>query len=194
MKIAVFTTLCLVAVLTSVVRGNEDFKGVKEVRLGRGDPANPKSTSVVIADPAKIAQLVATIKLEKKPPCACDHIEWATFVKDKSEIKVSLCDHCFDIGRDTYTMPDEFYKLFTAWLNDGKAAAAKSDASAPAAFDIKCRKKDDTITVSTEGGKTILTVTSVSGIGGATVERKNPCKNNLADSRGCADRGSESTE
>jgi hypothetical protein len=46
-------------------------------------------------------------------------------------------------------------------------------ADGPSAFDIKCRKKDDAVGVSTEvGGRTVLGVTSPSGIGGATVERK----------------------
>ena len=70
--------------------------------------------------------------------------------------------------------------LAVQFVEDGKVVkkidlvdsppADKGDA--PAAFDIKCRKKDDAIAVSTEGDKTTFTVTSGSGIGGATVERK----------------------
>lgn len=37
---------------------------------------------------------------------------------------------------------------------------------------VKCRKDDDCVKVSAEGGKTILSVTSKSGIGEATVELK----------------------
>jgi hypothetical protein len=97
-----------------------EFTGIKEVRLTHGDLGSPKARTVVITDKAKIDQLVATIKLEKKTPCACDHIDWAIFVKDKdkSQIKVSLCDHCFDVGNETYVMPPEFYKLYTAYMKE----------------------------------------------------------------------------
>jgi hypothetical protein len=40
------------------------------------------------------------------------------------------------------------------------------------ALEIKCDKAADAIKVTVEGGKTILSVTSKSGIGGATIERK----------------------
>ena len=76
---------------------------------------------MVITDKAKIEKLVATIKLEKKVPCACDHIQHAVFVTDKGEITVSLCDHCFDVGKDTYRMPPEFYKLYTAYWQEASA-------------------------------------------------------------------------
>ena len=45
-------------------------------------------------------------------------------IKDKEEIKVSLCDHCFDIGQKTYKMPPEFYKLYTAYKKEGSATFA----------------------------------------------------------------------
>ncbi len=78
----------------------EDFSGTKEVRLIHGDLGSPKAKAAVIKDKAKIEKLLGTIKLEKKAPCACDHIQHAVFVKEKGEITVSLCDHCFDIGKD----------------------------------------------------------------------------------------------
>ena len=53
-----------------------------------------------------------------------------------------------------------------------QAAAQAPKASEPAALEIKCRKNDDAIKVSRDGGKTLLSVTSKSGIGGASVERK----------------------
>ncbi len=43
---------------------------------------------------------------------------------------------------------------------------------ATAALDIKCKKDDDTIVATTDDGKTILSVTSKSGIGSATVARQ----------------------
>ncbi len=94
----------------------EDFTGTKEVRLIHGDLGSPKATTVVIRDRTKIDQLVAAIKLEKKEPYACDHIDHAVFVKGKGEITVSLCDHCFDIGKDSYRMSPEFYRLYTSFV------------------------------------------------------------------------------
>jgi hypothetical protein len=115
--------VCILAGLAAPAVAAEPFTGIKEVRLAHGDLGSPKARTVVIADKAKIDQLVGTIKLEKKNPCACDHIDWAVFVKEagkeKSEIKVSLCDHCFDIGKETYVMPAEFYKLYTAYMKEG---------------------------------------------------------------------------
>ena len=87
-----FITLCLALVLAAAACAAEDFTGTREIRLTHGELGNPKAKTVVIKDQAKIDQLVGTIKLEKKVPCACDHIDWAVFVKDKEEIKVSLCD------------------------------------------------------------------------------------------------------
>jgi hypothetical protein len=101
-----------------------DFADVKEVRLARG-PAGPRAQAVVVTDKAKIERLVAAIKLEKKTPCGCDHIESAVFVTPKGDITVSLCAHCFDIGHNTYRMPPEFYRLFTACLADEKPGPGK---------------------------------------------------------------------
>jgi hypothetical protein len=100
----------------------QDFTGTKEVRLIHGDLGSPQAKIVVVKDKAKIEKLVGTIKLVKKTPCACDHIQYAVFVKEKGEITVSLCDHCFDVGQDTYVMPPEFYKLYTAYWAEGSAA------------------------------------------------------------------------
>ena len=66
-----------------------DFAGVKEVRLARG-PAGPRAEAVVVTDRAKIERLVAAIKLEKKTPCACDHIKSAVFVTEKGTIVEAL--------------------------------------------------------------------------------------------------------
>jgi acylphosphatase len=120
---AFLVTLGLTLALAYPVWPAEEFTGTKELRLIHGDLGSPKAKTVVITDKAKIAKLVATIKLEKKEPCACDHIDHAVFVKDKGEITVSLCDHCFDIGMDTYQMPPEFYKLYMAYTQEVSATA-----------------------------------------------------------------------
>ncbi len=104
------------------------FTGVKEVRLSR-EAAAGKVRALVITDMGKIERLVGTIKLEKKEPCACEHLESAVFVTDAGEIKVSLCDHCFDFGGKTYRMPAEFYRLFQTYLSE---AATQPAASQPA--------------------------------------------------------------
>lgn len=100
----------------------EDFTGTKEVRLIQGDLGSPKAKTVVMTDKAKIEKLLGTIKLEKKEPCACDHINHAVFVKDKGQITVSLSDHCFDVGKNTYVMPPAFYKLYMALIREASAA------------------------------------------------------------------------
>jgi hypothetical protein len=45
-------------------------------------------------------------------------------------------------------------------------------AQGPTIFDITCSKDGDAVQVVTEAGRTVLDITSRSGIGGATVERK----------------------
>ena len=42
----------------------------------------------------------------------------------------------------------------------------------PNAFEIKCKKPDDRVAITTEGDSTVFAVTSPSGIDGATIERK----------------------
>lgn len=117
----ILVTLGLALALACPVWAAEDFTGTKEVRLIHGDLGSSKAKTVVITDKAKIAKLVATIKLEKKEPCACDHIDHTVFVKDKGQITVSLCDHCLDIGKNTYRMPPEFYKLYMAYTQEASA-------------------------------------------------------------------------
>lgn len=116
-----FLTISVLIALAAPTWAAEDFTGTKEVRLLHGDLGSPKAKTVVITDKAKIEKLVATIKLEKKVPCACDHIQHAIFVKDKGEITVSLCNHCFDVGTHTYVMPPEFYKLYVAYSQEAPA-------------------------------------------------------------------------
>ena len=116
-----FAVFCVATAMAAPNWAAEDFTGTKELRLVNGDLGSPKAKTVVITDKAKIEKLLATIKLEKKEPCACDHIQHAIFVKDKGEITVSLCDHCFDVGKATYRMPPEFYKLYTAYWREASA-------------------------------------------------------------------------
>ena len=52
------------------------------------------------------------------------------------------------------------------------ACCEPAPAAAPPEFDIVCRKKDDAVKVALHDGRTVLTVVSPSGIGSATVTRK----------------------
>ena len=51
-------------------------------------------------------------------------------------------------------------------------APTSQPATQPNAFEIKCRKPEDRVAVSTGGDSTVFTITSPSGIGEATIERK----------------------
>ena len=114
----------VVVVLAAAAWAAEDFTGTKELRLIQGDLGSPKAKTVVITDKAKIEKALGTIKLKRKEPCACDHVDHAVFVKDTGEITVSLCDHCFDVGQNTYVMPPEFYQLYRAYTQDVPAKSA----------------------------------------------------------------------
>lgn len=125
MKMCTITTGVLI-VLATATWAAEDFTGTKEVRLIQGDIGSPRAKTVVVTDKAKIEKLLGAIKLEKKVPCACDHINHAVFVKGKGEITVSLCDHCFDVGKNTYVMPQAFYKLYTSLVQEAAAMPAEA--------------------------------------------------------------------
>ena len=73
-----------------------------------------------------------------------------------------------------YLVFDKDQKLYRLQDPDGERGFSHrgTDAASAPAFDIKCSKNGDAITVKTEGDKTILDITSLSGIGGATIERK----------------------
>lgn len=77
----------------------------------------PKQTAV-ITDPAEIANTLGTIRYVSKDPCECLHRDFAVFSAGDRSVKVSLCDHCFDVntGRHLFLfkMPPEFYDAFRA--------------------------------------------------------------------------------
>jgi len=128
---ASFTTVLLAIAAAVPAWAAEDFTGTKEVRLIQGDLGSPKAKTVVITDKANIEKLLGAIKLTKKEPCACDHINHAVFVKDKGQVTVSLCDHCFDVGKNTYVMSPAFYKLYMALVQEASAATPAGKASRP---------------------------------------------------------------
>ena len=61
------------------------------------------------------------------------------------------------------------------FVEDGKSVRKielKQAPTQPAAFDIRCEKKADAVAVTADADRTLFTITSASGIGGATIERK----------------------
>lgn len=128
---ASFTTVLLAIAAAAPAWTAEDFTGTKELRLIQGDLGSPKAKTVVVTDKAKIEKLLGAIKLTEKEPSVCDHINHALFVKDGGQVTVSLRDHCFDVGKNTYVMPPEFYKLYMALVQEASAATPADKASRP---------------------------------------------------------------
>jgi phosphatidylserine/phosphatidylglycerophosphate/cardiolipin synthase-like enzyme len=114
----VFGLLLLGSLAAAPASAAEEFADVKEIRLIQSNPGGSTPKTVIIRDKAKIEQFVGAIQLEKKAHTVCDHIDRAVFVKDKGEIAVSLCDRCFDIGKNSYKMPPAFYQLYTACVSE----------------------------------------------------------------------------
>ena len=98
--------------LTGCSAAENVFAGTTKIELAKDLQKGKDARRVVVTDPAEIARLVDAIRIEKKNPCACDHVESAAFTTPKGVVTVSLCDHCFDFGGKTYKMPAEFYRLF----------------------------------------------------------------------------------
>ncbi len=114
LRIALVAAFALTAGVSCAGAPEDVFAGTTKIVLEKDLQKGPAKTTVEIADAAEIAKFVATIKLQTKNPCACDHIQSAAFTTPKGVISVSLCDHCFDFGGKTYAMPAEFYALFQA--------------------------------------------------------------------------------
>jgi len=97
---------------------------------------------VVIRDKGTIKQFLDAMDLERKKPCSCLHMSEVTFQTKTRSIRVSICDHCFDVrhrhGCTHYKMPKEFYALFqeafgrvhTTDETQPATAAEREDASA----------------------------------------------------------------
>ena len=57
------------------------------------------------------------------------------------------------------------------WERQAASERQAATRPAPPAFEVKCRKPDDAVRASDEGGRAVFDITSKSGIGGAVVER-----------------------
>lgn len=97
------------------------FQGTTNiVFVERGDDQLDKAFRV--SDTNAVVRLIETISLRRKEPCACGHTYEAVFQKPSGEMRVSFCDHCFDVltatdpesyqGARLYRMPDAFYAEF----------------------------------------------------------------------------------
>jgi hypothetical protein len=75
-----------------------------------------------VSDKNEVERLLAEIRLQRKEPCPCGHIYEAVFQTPSGEIRVSFCDHCFDVltakdpesyqGARLYRTPKRFYAEF----------------------------------------------------------------------------------
>ncbi len=75
-----------------------------------------------VADPNELLHLVSFINLRAKPPCNCAPHDYAAVFHTRSgDVRVSFCDHCFDVIPSSalqadkvafYRMPPQFYREF----------------------------------------------------------------------------------
>lgn len=76
-----------------------------------------------VSNPTKIQQLLDTLQLRGKDPCACGpHYFEATFHKAEGPVRVSFCNHCFDLYTSptngapseclNYHVPPRFFAVF----------------------------------------------------------------------------------
>ena len=98
----------------SAAAPGDAFAGTTKIVLASELEKDPAKKTVTVSDAAEIAKFLGAIKLEAKTPCACDHVLSAVFTTPAGDVRVSLCDHCFDFGGKTYKMPAAFYALFQA--------------------------------------------------------------------------------
>ena len=103
-----------------------DVTNITFIQVGSGGT----NTTLSVVDTNEVRLLLSEIEIQNKEPCACAHMNLAVFQKPGGEIRVSFCDHCFDVLADTnaptgharfYKMPKRFYsgyfKLVRAQTN-----------------------------------------------------------------------------
>jgi hypothetical protein len=69
-----------------------------------------------VSDSNQLRRIVAFTQITRKQPCACDHVHEALFQGPPRGMRVSFCDHCFNLAGGTfagyYMMPASFYAEF----------------------------------------------------------------------------------
>lgn len=112
--IASLTGLCFVAAISLSGCGSE-FRDATQVTFTHRENSG-QLRSVTIANPPEVKRITDSIELVPKAPCLCAHVDQAVFTTPKGTITASICDHCFDYNSLTYAMPDEFWRLFQAYI------------------------------------------------------------------------------
>ena len=98
--------------------GFHDTSRITFTQRGHDQPEQ----TLVVDDLKEVQRFVSTLRLTRKQPCPCSHNYEVTFITRTEEIKVSICNHCFDVlGAKNggwyrnvryYSMPEDFYTLF----------------------------------------------------------------------------------
>ncbi len=119
---AAIPLLLLGAFLVSsrLTRTEVSFIGTKAITFIE-DYDGPQK-KITVTNQTEVGQLLRTIRLVPKRPCACAHIHRVIFHKSGGTLEVSICDHCFAVEIPTkrrnshrtveYEMPPEFYAAF----------------------------------------------------------------------------------
>ena len=93
------------------------IRGADRVELVFDPHREPEPARRIITDSQEIRRLVSLIQLERKDPCACSHVEMVIFRRGGATLEVCICDHCFDVMRNSsvtrgwagFAMPAAFY-------------------------------------------------------------------------------------
>jgi len=103
----------------STFTGAPDFTDTTNIVFKQRQFFPDQKTNFMISASNEIVHLVSTIQLRRKDPCLCGHSQEVIFQKASGDIRVSFCDHCFDVldskNPDSYAllrmykMPKEFY-------------------------------------------------------------------------------------
>lgn len=151
-----------------VLRDQKAFDEVFGVAMVMGDkshrlPADAFNTKIVVAA-IKRGKAVVEFKVGDVTLDAGVLTVRYTTTSTKQDSAEFACPLIVSVPKGDYTNVE--------FMEDGKSVK-KIEVKQPAAsFDIRCNKKADAVAVTTEGDRIILAITSPSGIGGATIERK----------------------
>jgi hypothetical protein len=95
---------------------------VLSITLKTAEPGAEKE--VVIENREAIAALISLATFQRKPPCACAHLESLDFRTRQGSLTASICDHCFNLyegGKCTnYQMSPAFYARCRELLAGGR--------------------------------------------------------------------------
>lgn len=72
------------------------------------------TNTVIVAEPAEVADFLSVLRLKTKEPCACKHFYRVSFEMGSEIATASVCDHCFDLFRsntvENYAMSPRLWK------------------------------------------------------------------------------------